>query len=111
MGSSVASFLVLGGGGASPPNVPTEKNCNLYARAPQNIFSGLKIHLHTYHQCSSLLLLMAWRYIYEYASELNVFFAFSHSKTTISFNIRLVLNYDTLSQKHIFSGLKFHLHI
>ena len=28
------SILVLGGGGgARPPNVPTEKNCNLYARA------------------------------------------------------------------------------
>ena len=32
-GTSVASFLVLGGGGgARPPNVPTEKS-NLYARA------------------------------------------------------------------------------
>ena len=34
--SSVASFLVLGGGGARPPNVPTEEKkstCNLYARA------------------------------------------------------------------------------
>ena len=29
------------------------------------VFSGLKIHLNTYNQCSSLLLLMAWRYIYD----------------------------------------------
>ena len=36
MGSSVASFLVWGGGGGgSPPNVSTEKNCNLYARASE----------------------------------------------------------------------------
>ena len=36
-------------------------------RAPQkHIFSGLKIHLHTYNQCSSLLLFMAWRYIRQY---------------------------------------------
>ena len=31
------------------------------------------------------------RKIYEYASELRIFFAFSHSKTAISFNILLVL--------------------
>ena len=52
------------------------------------------------------LLLMVWRYIYtndsiptkndiekiyEYASELDFFFAFSHSKTAISFKILLVL--------------------
>ena len=69
---------------------------------------------------------MAWRYIrnsimikqyslrkiYEYASEHRKSFAFSHSKTAISFNILLVIiyTYDTLSQKHIFSGLKLHLH-
>ena len=53
--SSVASFLVWGGGGGRPPNVPTEKknhvHVNLYARASASetyIFSGLKIHLHTY---------------------------------------------------------------
>ena len=36
-------------------------------------------------------------------------FAFSHSKTAISFNILLVLQ-TPLSQKHTFSGLKLHLH-
>ena len=46
--SSVASFLVLGGGGGGLDpefrNVPI-----LRERAPQkHIFSGLKIHLHTY---------------------------------------------------------------
>ena len=42
--SSVASFLVLGGGGGKTP-----KKCNSYARASASetyIFSGLKIHLH-----------------------------------------------------------------
>ena len=56
--SSVASFLLLGGGGgASPPNVPTEEK-NVYVsymheRASASeiyVFSGLKIHLHTYIQ-------------------------------------------------------------
>ena len=67
MGSSVASFLVLGV--ASPPNLPTEKKIVTYMRerakracASKHIFSGLKIYLHTYNQYSSLLLLMAWRY-------------------------------------------------
>ena len=48
--TSVASFLVLGGG-ARPPNVPT-KNVHFYTerseRAPQkHIFSGFKIPLPT----------------------------------------------------------------
>ena len=89
------------------------------------IFSGLKIRLHTiYNQCSSLLLLMVYgaindsiwqntnlklRKIYEYASELGFIFAFSLSKTAISSNILLGTS-DTLSQKHILSGLKLHLH-
>ena len=73
------------------------------------MFSGLKLHLHNlytlYNQCSSLLLLMVWRYNYKrqytgkknniekiyYASELRKIFAFLHSKTAISFNILLVL--------------------
>ena len=50
--SSVAIFLVWGGGGGSarPPNVPTKIIYVLIfrERAPQkHIFSGLKIHLHT----------------------------------------------------------------
>ena len=48
--TSVASFWVLGGGGARPPNVPTKiiYVFILRERAPQkHIFSGLKIHLHT----------------------------------------------------------------
>ena len=64
--SSVASFLLWGGGGARSPNVPTEKknhvHATYYARASEanerfrNIFSGLKIHLHyayIYNHCSS----------------------------------------------------------
>ena len=43
------------------------------------------------------------------ASELRKLSPFSHSKSAISFNS--VGTYDTLSQKHIFSGLKLHLHI
>ena len=114
MGTSVASFLVLGGGGGQAPQMYRQNFFLLKCaserseRAPiKHIFSGLKIHLHTYNQCSSLLLLLAWCYIYdsimikhyslrkiyEYASErsLDFFFAFSHSKTAISFNILLVL--------------------
>ena len=47
--TSVASFLVLGGG-ARPPNVPTKNVHILCERAPpqKHIFSGLKIHLPTY---------------------------------------------------------------
>ena len=49
---SVASVLLLGGGGARPPNVPTEKNT--YIRASErlriSVFSGLKIHLHIHIQ-------------------------------------------------------------
>ena len=45
-GSSVASFLVLGGGGQDPQMYRKKCACNLYARAPQP--SGLKIHLHAY---------------------------------------------------------------
>ena len=37
-------------------------------------------------------------------------FAFSHSKTAISFNILLVLLILYLRKKYIFSGLKSHLH-
>ena len=89
MDSSVASFLV-----------PTEKIVINVRERLKNIFSGLKIHLHTYNQFSSLLLLLAWRYtrqyndrtlLNEYASELRQFFAFSRSKSAISFNILLVL--------------------
>ena len=123
--SSVASFWYWGGG-ARPPNVPTEKKsctCNLYARASEaskrlrNIYiSGLKIHLHTYaiNQCSSLLLLMVWRYkwqytdktltlrkIYEYASELRKFSHFYILKQQF-FSICCWYFRYTLSQKHIF---------
>ena len=41
-------------------------------------------------------------------SEHRFFFACSHSKTAISFNILLVL--QILCLKNIFSGLKIHLH-
>ena len=82
------------------------------------IFSGLKIHLHTYTiNADPFLLLMVWRYkrhyndktqtlrkIYEYASELGNFFAFSHSKTAISFNILLVILILYLRNIYIFSS-------
>ena len=38
-------------------------------------------------------------------------FPFSHSKTAISFNILLILLIYFISETHIFSGLKLHLHI
>ena len=53
--SSVASFLVLGGGGGKTPKCTDKIYMYLYCaserseRAPQkHIFSGIKIHLHTY---------------------------------------------------------------
>ena len=51
--TSVASFLVLGGGGERPPNVPTEKS-NLYARASEaserlrNIYFQVSKYICTY---------------------------------------------------------------
>ena len=63
--SSVASFLVLGGGGKTPKiNVPTEeKNVHEYARASASetyIFSGLTIHLYTLLEKRVLLLSHRW---------------------------------------------------
>ena len=91
----------------------------------KHIFSGLKIHLHTYNQCSSLILLMAWSYIrhynnktlyslrkiYEYASERSERKkkSFSHSKTTISFNILLVLM--ILCLRNIYFQVSNYMHI
>ena len=84
MDSRVASFLVLGGGGQAPQLYRQKKIVTyMRERAPQkHIFSGLKIHLHTYNQCSSfyyfwhgaiydsiMIKHYSLRKIYEYASE------------------------------------------
>ena len=119
-----------GGGGVSPPNVPTEANksctCNLYARASASdtyrpIFSGLKIHLHTIQSMQfPFIHLWYWaindsigqntniegksiiiRASAERASLENIF-AFSHSKTAISFNILLVLLIPYLKNIYIY---------
>ena len=85
--SSVASFLVLGGGGGKTPfreMYRKKKVLILRERAPQkHIFSGLKIHLHTY-TINAVSFNYLWygaikrhytdktlksRKIYEYASE------------------------------------------
>ena len=81
MASSVASFLVWGGGGgggASPPNVRQKKRyihvTYMRERALQNWHIGI------------------YNFTYEYWSERALkIFAFSHSKTAVSFNILLVL--------------------
>ena len=81
--------------------------CFCYSISETYIFSGLKLQsaLYIYHQCSSLLLLMVWRYIFkrQYTNKTLTLresmnmraslenFAFSHSRTAISFNIMLVL--------------------
>ena len=108
--SSVASFLVLGGG-ASPPNVPTEKNHVHVTYMPERASQkhiGLYIQVLAYicmhTQSMQSPFIMVWRYkrqyqtttnileIYEYASERAwKIFAFSHSKTAISFNIILLV--------------------
>ena len=90
--SSVASFLVWGGGGgASPPNVPGKKSrtCNVYAWASASktyrpIIFTYSMALYTTISDKTLTL----RKIYEYASERGAselwkIFAFSHSKTAI----------------------------
>ena len=76
--SSVASCFSMegrGGGGARPPNVPIEKRFTTspqvtYARvseASECLWKCLS-HLHTYNQCSSLLLIMVWRYKRKYTN-------------------------------------------
>ena len=90
-------------------------------RAPQkHIFSGLKIHLHIqsmqfpfitygmalYRQYNDKILTL--RKIYEYASELRKCSHFHILK--LLFPSYSVGTSDTLSQKHIFSGLKLHMH-
>ena len=98
--SSVASFLVWGGGGGKTPKCTDKKIYVLILceRAPQkHIFSGLKIHLHTYTINAVSFNYLCYGIINDiipsehYASELRIFLAFSHSKTAISFNILLVL--------------------
>ena len=135
--SSVAQlFGIGGGGGSSPPNVPTTTTkvhvTYMRERAKRAssseiyrpIFSGLKIHLHTY-TTNAVPFCYLWygamkmttvsdktltlRKIYEYASErgaseLGKFFAFSHSKTAISFNILLVLLILYLRNIYIFTS-------
>ena len=62
--SIVASFLLLGGGGARPPNVPTgKKNHVVRERAKRAsaseiyVFSGLKMHsAYIYNLCSGMAL-------------------------------------------------------
>ena len=107
--SSVTRFLVWGGGGggARPPNVPTKKkSCTYIARAStsETCIFRTQIHLHVYNGVS-FHYLRVWRFKQHYtdktlksmniresgASELRIFFAFSHSKTAISINILLVL--------------------
>ena len=62
--SSVASFLLLGGGGEETPKC-TDKNIIMYIERAKRAsaseiyaFSGLKIHLHIYiyNQCSDMAL-------------------------------------------------------
>ena len=76
--SSVASFVVLGGG-SKPPNVPTKKNhihvtynythaCICASERLRNILSIFRsqntcyICMYIHNKCSSLALLMLWRY-------------------------------------------------
>ena len=112
--TSVASFLVLGGG-ARPPNVPTKMYIYCASERSErerlrNIYFQDSKYICLHIQSMHFPLLMVWRYkryytdkrlkikkkkIYEYASERSeqslIFFTFSHAKTAISFNILLVL--------------------
>ena len=122
--SSVASYLVLGGGGGQDPQMYRQKKVTyMRERAPQkHIFSGLKIHLHTYNQCSSRLLLIAWPYIkqYDYKAPTLIFFFFyqwiceraeraSLEKFRISHSENCYFWYFD-SETYMFSCLKLHLH-
>ena len=135
MGSSIASFFFGGGGqiggGGQAPQMYRQKKIATYMRERAKrasasktcIVSGLKIHLHTYNQCSSLLFLTIWhgaiydgimikhyslRKIYEYASELRKFLHFHILKLLFRSIFCWYLWYFV---SEIFSGLKLHLHI
>ena len=138
--SSVASFLVWGGGGQDPQMYRQKKKNHVHvtymrerakrASASETYtFSGLKI-LHA-NTINAVPLYYLWRYKWKYtdktltlrksmnmrasgASELRQIFAFSHNKTAISLNILVVpeimIYIYTLSANTLYSGLKIHLH-
>ena len=118
----------MGGGGARPPNVPTKKNhvhvtytrerAKRASTSETYIFSGLKIHLHTYIQSTAVPFITYWGYtdktltlrkIYGYASELRKCSHFHTLKRQFPSICCWYFRY-TLSRKYIFSGLKLHLH-
>ena len=101
--TSVASFLVLGGGGARPPNVPTKMYIYCASerseRAPQkHIFSGLKIHLPTYIQSMHFPLLMVWRYKRYYTDK-----TLKLRKKSMSMNMRASGASELRKFSHIFT--------
>ena len=101
--SSVASFLVLGGGGgARPPNVPTEKKMYMWLKCASERLRNIYIIM-CQNTCYIYIhiLLMQFPYIINgmaltlrnlcICERAWKIFAFLHSKTGISFNILLVL--------------------
>ena len=106
----MGSWAVLGG---KPPKCTDKTNYNLYARVSEaserlkNIYSQVSkyicIHRPTINAVPFYYLWHGAIYTTVYNNKQN---AFSHSKTTISFNILLVL-----CLRNIFSGLNLHLHI
>ena len=125
MGSSVASFLVLGtggGGGGKPPKYTDRKNCKLYARASERLKTRVSkyICIHT-NTINAVPFYYLWRgAIRQYNNkslliEKNLWICERASlEKCCVFTLKnyyflqySVGTYDTLSQKHILSGLKF----
>ena len=115
--SSVASFLVWGGGQAPKcTDIKKSYTCNLYARASEaserlrNITIGLYF-LVWYGAINDSIVTLRKSKLNERARSERAWkiFPFSHSKTAISFNILLVLLIFNL--RNTFSGLKVHLHV
>ena len=112
--TSVASFLVWGGGGQDPQMYRQKKVLTCASerseRAPlKYIFLGLQIHLYVHNAVPfhylwhSAVYTLSWQNTnIEYASELRNFLAFSHCKTAISFYILLVLLILCLRNIYIF---------
>ena len=124
--SSVASFLVLGGGGGQDPEMYRQNNiCTYIARANEASERLRNIYFHdSKYICIVIYNAVSFNYFlygaindiiltkqhYEQsmnmrasgASELRKFFTFSYSKTAISFNILLVLQILCLRNTFIF---------
>ena len=115
---SVASFLVLGGGGGKTPKFTERKQNNVYEYAPASerlrniyIFRSHNTSVYIYNQCSSLLLLVVWRYKQQHTNKTLTLRKSMYMRASLEhFRIFTFYNFyflqyfvgtsDTLSQEH-----------